>query len=133
MSTRSAIIRKTEDGYEGIYCHHDGYIEHVGKILYEDYQTKEKLDRLFALGDLSSLGERVEPIGKHTYTEPERGTTIAYHRDRGEDYNPPVQGKTVKEVENQIDHDGYVYVYDGFWTVNGEPLAEKLAEIGVKP
>lgn len=38
MSTRSAIIRKTEDGsYEGIYCHFDGYLAGVGKTLQEHY------------------------------------------------------------------------------------------------
>jgi hypothetical protein len=118
MSTRSAIIRKTEDGYEGVYCHFDGHIDSVGKRLYDFYNHPEQVKELLALGDLSSLGETLK-------------STIAYHRDRNEDFALH-QGKTVKEVEDQIGHNGYVYVYDGFWTVNGVPLSEKLAEIGMK-
>jgi hypothetical protein len=38
MSTRSFIcIEDDEQGYRGIYCHYDGYPEHVGKILVEYY------------------------------------------------------------------------------------------------
>ena len=36
MSTRSFIcVEDTEQGLRGIYCHYDGYPEHVGKILVE--------------------------------------------------------------------------------------------------
>lgn len=41
MSTRSALAFKTEDGWEGIYCHWDGYPTNRGsqiwKILMEDF------------------------------------------------------------------------------------------------
>ena len=34
MSTRSFIcIEDAEQGYRGIYCHYDGYPEHVGRLL----------------------------------------------------------------------------------------------------
>ena len=36
MSTRCFIcVEDTEQGLRGIYCHYDGYPEHVGKILVE--------------------------------------------------------------------------------------------------
>lgn len=127
MSTRSAILQKTENGYRGIYCHFDGYEEGVGATLLEHYQDEDKITRLLDLGSISSLDERVEPVGKHSYDIPEKGTTIAYHRDRGEKEQPAIEGPTVEAVAPKIGHNGYVYVWeDGEWTVNGQSLAEAL-------
>lgn len=40
MSTRSFIcIEDDEQGYRGIYCHYDGYPEHVGKLLVEFHNS----------------------------------------------------------------------------------------------
>lgn len=131
MATRSAIIRKTEEGtFEGIYCHFDGYPDHHAPILLNHYTDPEKVKALIALGQISELGERVDPVGPHSYEEPEDGTTVAYHRDRGEKLRPARTGDTVEEVEEQIGHDGAVYVFaDGEWTYNGRPLAEVMREI----
>lgn len=130
MSTRAAIIRKTEDGqYEGIYSHWDGYLDGVGATLLEHYQDPGKVKRLLALGDISSLGERVEPVGAHTYDDPEEGTTVAYARDRCEKGNLAAKkGRTADEVAAKIGHNGYVYVFDGDWTCNGKPLAEAIKQ-----
>ncbi len=128
MSTRSAILHRTATGYVGIYCHFDGYPEGVGQKLLDHYQDADKVARLIALGEISSLGERVEPIGPHSYQNAEEGTTVAYHRDRGEDRTEPATGDTVKACEAHIGHNGYVYVFEsGAWTLNGEPLAQVIA------
>ncbi len=133
MSTRSAIIRKTETGtYEGIYCHYDGYETGVGATLLEHYQDADKVKRLIALGSISQLAEcgRVEPVGPHSFAKPEPGTVVAYMRDRGEkaEHCATIQGPTVKDVEENIGHNGYIYVYeDGEWTCNGVPLADAVA------
>ena len=40
MSTRSFIcIEGLDGGFQGIYCHYDGYPEHVGKILVEHHNS----------------------------------------------------------------------------------------------
>jgi hypothetical protein len=40
MSTRSFIcIVGQNGGFQGIYCHYDGYPEHVGKILVEHHNS----------------------------------------------------------------------------------------------
>ena len=40
MSTRSFIcIEDAEHGYRGIYCHYDGYPEHVGRLLVEFHNS----------------------------------------------------------------------------------------------
>lgn len=81
MSTRSTIaIRRTDGTQTKIYCHYDGYIEGVGVTLQLAYNTKEKVEELLALGNLSVLGYYTESRDKN-----ENGT-IAYHRDRGEEF-----------------------------------------------
>jgi len=134
MSTSSAIIRATEGGsYEGIYCHFDGYEEGVGQTLLDHYSDPEKVKRLIALGSISVLDERVEPIGPHSFAKREEGTTVAYHRDRGEDWESCriAAGSSVSEVEKMIGHNGYVYVFEnGKWTCNGVDLAEAIKAAG---
>lgn len=124
MSTHAAIIAKTDTGYAGIYCHFDGYAKGVGKMLQTHYLDAEKVAKLIALGDISSLGERVDPIGPHSFSNREPGTTVAYMRDRGETGCKACTGRTVIEVAGQIDHtDSLVYVFeDGAWVVGNQPL-----------
>jgi hypothetical protein len=74
MATRSRIAIENESGIvKSIYCHFDGYIDGVGKTLFNHYD-KEKLEKLIELGAISLLGESTE-------------NTVAYHRDRGEDHH----------------------------------------------
>ena len=61
MSTRCLIGRKIENNkVEYIYCHHDGYLDGVGETLKTYYTNNDVIDKLMALGDLSSLGKEVE-------------------------------------------------------------------------
>lgn len=107
MSTRSAIIMKNEfdESYSGIYCHFDGYKNGVGIELFDNYQDLNKVKDLIALGDISSLGDSIK-------------STVAYHRDRDEELSIS-HGYSVKQVANQIGHNGYVYLYkDNKWYIN---------------
>ncbi|WP_349535084.1 hypothetical protein [Leuconostoc citreum] len=58
MSTRTAIFKEQPDGtFQGIYCHHDGYIEGVGAALIEFYQKPAKIQHVIDAGkSLSSIG-----------------------------------------------------------------------------
>lgn len=127
MSTNSAIIAPCVGGFRGIYCHCDGYVKGgVGETLFRHYTDSEKIAQLLDLGDISSLGERVNPIGAHSYERPERGTTVAYHRDRGEELYAAEQASSVKEVDQAFDGP-YSYFWDGTkWFCNGEELANKF-------
>ncbi len=129
MATRSAIIEKKSDGtYRGIYCHYDGYLSHNGRILAEHYQDADRVSALIDLGGISVLGERITPIGKHSFSDREEGTTVAYHRDRGEELDIWT-GATASDVKAQIDHE-YAYIFaDGKWTVGGSDLLEALSAI----
>lgn len=118
MSTNSTIAIKTEEGYKAIYCNFDGYLSGVGKTLKEHYQDPDKVLRLIDLGDLSCLGERVEPLGPHSYSDSEKGTTVAYHRDRGEKLSVATLYATYAEV---IEDSYHVYIFEnGAWTHNGK-------------
>lgn len=62
MSTRSYILLQDGDVLKGIYCHNDGYLSHNGVILQKAYQDLDKVKKLISLGDLSALGENLEPF-----------------------------------------------------------------------
>ena len=103
---------------ESIYCHFDGYPEGVGQTLLDHWTDEKKINRLVALGDLSSLGSVIGR--KHDFdthqgpsswkwegTDEEyaaaraespygKGWCLFYGRDRGE--------KDVGSVVHEIDH-----------------------------
>lgn len=114
-------------GWEGIYCHSDGDPNGVGLTLFRHYKDPAKVAALIALGDISQLGERIVPRGPHSFEKPERGTTVAYMRDRGEAGLEPITGPTVDSVAENIEHDGYVYAFDGCqWWLGDKLLADEL-------
>ena len=86
MGTRSTIaIQKLDGSVEQIYCHWDGYLDHNGAILKTEYKTPELVKQLIRLGDLSSLGTRIDSINDtHSFDTPEEGVCVYYGRDRGE-------------------------------------------------
>ena len=114
MATRSTIWMKNEDGtFTGIYCHWNGYIENNGKILFQHYQDVNKLKSLLALGSISCLGQYVSTNMPHTFEQPAPSVTVAYHRDRGEDY---CQYNKIKEENVSEYYEEYNYFFiDGEW------------------
>jgi hypothetical protein len=117
MATRSRIAIENQDGtVTSIYCHFDGYLEHNGKILQNYFTNREKVEQLIALGDLSCLGEDIEEGSPDT---------IAYARDRGEDFHQ----KQHKDVEaffsgGEIERIGYCFVKGDKWLVStGGPVS----------
>lgn len=68
MSTRCRIGVELPNGkIKSIYCHHDGYLSWVGKMLKEHYQDYQKVLKLVELGDISSLHETVEETYPDSY------------------------------------------------------------------
>jgi hypothetical protein len=117
MSTRARIGIETDGYIRSIYCHHDGGLWHVGRVLHEHYADPAKIAALIDLGDISALGINVAPPdgAEHSYAEPVDGVTVAYHRDRGER-----RERTSAQTHNMDDwpDDGvYRYLYrDGAWS-----------------
>lgn len=118
MSTRCVICKEAPVNlYYGVYCHFDGYPEGVGSVLLKHYKTKNKVDELLKLGDLSSLGENIAPNTSeaHTFDKPVTGVCVAYHRDRGEELRP-AQLISLQSASRTYGADYmYVYTLDGTW------------------
>ena len=82
MSTRSYIGKVNPDStIEYVYCHFDGSPEIVGHLLLDHYQDAGKIDKLLALGWLSSLGRKMTKPANCNYNGNIR--CITYHRDHG--------------------------------------------------
>ena len=96
MSTRCRIAIEHDGKFESIYCHHDGYLEYVGKKLLKHYNTPERVRELMALGDISSLGNEPSCDGLKfgDYTE---GRFCRPYSLRGEDC-PSRFDDTIREL-----------------------------------
>ena len=57
MATRSLIAFDNHDTVTFIYCHWDGYLSGVGKVLLENYTLDvDKVEELMDGGDISDIG-----------------------------------------------------------------------------
>jgi hypothetical protein len=142
MSTRCLIGALHSDGHvSAIYCHSDGYPEHVGRLLARHYATPARLAALQSLGDLSELGERLTPAEgvAHSFAERSPGVCVAYSRDRGDKASRPIGYDSVDEylARSVANHSWieWAYLFDagsGWWCVSKErpdecrPLARAL-------
>lgn len=119
MSTNSTIaIQNTDGTIISVYCHFDGYIDHNGEILFENYNDEDSVRSLINGGDMSVLKEDTE-------------STFYYGRDRGED---DVQPECYDSLDDVTDAEEYFYLYvvnDG-WYVNNGVGFERLSEM-LKP
>jgi hypothetical protein len=103
MATRSLIGVKLNDNIvKTIYCHWDGYPEHNGKLLVENYTSPASVFELMELGDLSTLAATPDKCQ-------------AYHRDKKEPYGM-VEARDINQSEltgagNDYGVD-YVYLYN---------------------
>lgn len=90
MSTRSNIaIQLEDDKFKVIYCHSDGYLTYNGAILLKHYNTRDKIEELVKLGDLSCLAPQInpDPNKPHSFEYENRqdNVCVAYGRDRNEE------------------------------------------------
>lgn len=116
ISTRSLIgIINKDDSVDTIYCHWDGYPSNQGPLLTQFYNTADKVRDLIALGGISYLAEKLEPTtGSHSFEHPEQNVVVAYHRDRGEDWehNKSAHFANIDELISDIGWEDYVYLFD---------------------
>lgn len=105
MSTRSCIGARCKDGKtRSVYCHYDGYLGHVGLILFNEYNTQEKIEELLSHGEIDSLASTV-------------ARTDFYHRDTGADLAIGVGDTFEDSILRKFVYD-YEYLWkDGQWWV----------------
>lgn len=85
MSTQCGVAIKTENGYETIYVHSDGYPEYMWPMLTENYNSEELVTKLISFGDASYIDKKLEPTtGFHMFGTPEPDVCMFYRRDREE-------------------------------------------------
>lgn len=112
MGTRSTIgiVRGYHDTTR-IYCHWDGYMEWNGAILQKYYNTADKVEKLIALGNLSSLGPEIKPDDPHAWDLDNRDNRFCRtYTSRGEAWEQC--DPTQREEFNYT-----FYVDGGYWTV----------------
>lgn len=114
MGTRSRIAVRNDDGtFSSIYCHWDGYPEHVGVTLRDHYTSKDKVQQLIALGDISLL--RPEIGSKQPFNSPNYDWTVSYGRDRGETGIEAVTSPNLDDLKALTQQCGgeWLYVFNG--------------------
>ena len=140
MSTRSYIGYLLPNGkVRFIYCHCSGYPANNGRTLLENYSTLKSVRELVRLGSCSSIGAHLnpDPDKPHNFSNPQFDVTVAYHRDRGEDWKFVRPGTgSVESYVGKPDFDiEFVYLFkDGKWFVSDHndpkhrlfPLTERL-------
>jgi hypothetical protein len=104
MGTRSRIgIQLKDSSVVSVYCHWDGYPAHNGKILTEEYTTREDVENLINGGSISSLktretwnsgsslrrddGSYITDEKGHMMYENDRIPQPLYHAELGEEIN----------------------------------------------
>jgi hypothetical protein len=118
MATRSSISVKMADGsFKGVYCHFDGYLAHVGKMLATHYASQQLAEQLIAGGDISELHASCEGAPGHSFAHPVAGQTVYYGRDRNEHGVQATSAHTYDLLVRDIGQD-FDYLWDGQqWTV----------------
>lgn len=129
MATRSyiGIHNSDTDTVDYIYCHFDGYLDHVGRILVNYYTDPARVRQLIALGSISSIGAdpTAQPaVSNNGYpyvvvtsnAQDVPVEVVAYHRDRGEQLKRYTC--TLQEYAEEAGMVSYVYLFkDGVWQV----------------
>ncbi|CAB4129265.1 hypothetical protein UFOVP112_363 [uncultured Caudovirales phage] len=123
MSTRSAIGIKHGDRIKAVYCHYDGYLEHVGRALHTHYQDSIKVNKLISMGDMSGIGADIGE--KHAFSErseylPDGIATQCTFYDRDREEEDVGYRSFAREAEFIDYYDGcgveFYYLYDhGVW------------------
>jgi hypothetical protein len=116
MGTRSFIVLKTYTDFHGVYCHWDGYLQHVGRILRQHYTAPAKIAELIEHGNISSLDAEIG--SPHDFDHRAEGQTTFYGRDRGDNDCSPTSRKTLQAIMNYANRCGceYFYIFEnGDW------------------
>ena len=136
MATNAFIGFRENNSITYIYNHSDGYLEYLGKMLIEHYNSEKQAKTLVSLGDVSVVKEKLTPEEGtiHTFDNRQEGVSVFYNRDRGENWDDIKPIRINNTVFENPDYTiVYIYVYDveeqtWLFTRNGKDF-ESLEEI----
>lgn len=116
MATHATIAVMHGTKIKAVTVHWDGYLEGVGKTLFESYDSP-RANNLVALGNISVLAKEIDPRSPltHSFDTPEKDVTIFYGRDRSE---TDVGFQVFNNVTELFDFYGDEHTYlmkDGVW------------------
>ena len=117
MATRSTISILNADGsVQTVYCHWDGYLEGVGKVLLENYNTREAVEKLISGGAISSLGSYISE-NKESFDRPKDKDYTVYYSFRDED-SPAKTFSSLEDYEETHQFEEFDYIFsDYMWSV----------------
>ena len=113
-STRSQIGMIMPNGrVVAAYCHYDGYPDHNGDMLKKHYTNPKTVRELMSLAHagISSLDKSIKGGPNHSFADPQRGETVFYGRDRGEDNDMTTVYRDEEDYLRNADQE-YAYIYD---------------------
>ena len=128
MGTRSRIGYELPDhSVVSVYCHWDGYLEHNGRILVQEYLDRNKVQELIDGGAISSLrtrgtwstgsalrdehGEFIYDAAGYLTYEDDRDPQPLYYTERSEELEV-VLSSFDKFVSGNLGDEEYAYLYD---------------------
>jgi hypothetical protein len=118
MSTHAFIGVENPDTkiIRAVYCHSNGYLAGVGKILHDYYNDLDSVNKLINMGDISDLDKVIGERHSFDLSRCPKGVSTFYHRDRGEGVIPAI--RTFKSRVSFCHSAWYnlwlhVYLYDG--------------------
>ena len=121
MSTNSAIGVVVNGRIKSVYCHWDGYVDGVGKMLLENYD-QALTEKLVALGAISSLGAdigRKHPFDTYNLSDTEKAQyknmCTIYARDRDDDLIVDWHDTAEEFLDNYGGEYWYLLGADGEW------------------
>ena len=136
MSTRSAIGIMHGNNCKAIYCHSDGYLSYVGKVLLNHYDST-KANFLVAQGNCSMLGkeigEKIDFNDRMVYdTDNVAKQCRFYKRDRDQTDVDFKVFHNDKELFEGVDAEYFYVMRDNVWYVSEgaewKVLSEALAQ-----
>lgn len=112
MGTRSKIAIANADGtVQSIYCHWEGYVSNNGFLLLCHYQDVDKVKKMIGFGDMSSLREKIDFVGVHTYDNAQEDVTVFYGRDSKETGVSAKKFASLETYKQKNDFQEYDYIY----------------------
>ena len=125
MTMTSSITAKCEDGkFKAIYCHCDGSLIWVGKLLFKYYNSQEKIEALIAFGDIYTLNKTTECPERHCLDYPVENCTVFYGRDSNEADSAveAFEADTYEEILEEAEQT-YNYLWNGEkWLIDGPDI-----------